>query len=236
MGFLDNTTNNIILDAVLTDEGRRRLARSDGSFTISNFALADDEVDYTIIEKFGRTVGKEKIEKNTPVLEANTNASEALRYRAISARPRNILYLPVFTISPSVTSVTLNNINAKSKKLAFTIEANSGLSAMDPSIVMQVAEIKMDYRFLQLQGARPSTINRDNIATYICPRDSGANTSTNATTVTKTFLIAPSITSTSWQLYGIPSDKNIIETVVQIRDMTGGAYITIPFRIKKTDA
>ena len=39
MGFLDNS-GDIILDAVLTDTGRKRLARGDGSFRISKFALA----------------------------------------------------------------------------------------------------------------------------------------------------------------------------------------------------
>jgi hypothetical protein len=235
MGFLDNTTNNIILDAVLTDEGRARLARSDGSFSISRFAMADDEVDYTIIEKFGRTVGKEKIEKNTPVLEANTNSGEAIRYRALSASRTNILFLPYLTLSPSLTSVTLNNITSRTKKISFTIEANNGLSAIDPTLVMQVAEMKMDYRFLQLQGSRPNSIGRDNIARYICPRDAGANTSTNATTVTRTFQISPTITSTDWDLYGLPSDKSTIETILQVRDITGGAYTTLTFRIKKSD-
>ena len=45
MGFLDNS-GDIILDAVLTDLGRERLARGDGSFKISKFALADDEINY----------------------------------------------------------------------------------------------------------------------------------------------------------------------------------------------
>jgi hypothetical protein len=67
MGFLDHSTNNIILDAVLTDVGRRKLADNDGGFRIAFFSLADDEVDYTTIQKFGRTVGKEKIAKTTPV-------------------------------------------------------------------------------------------------------------------------------------------------------------------------
>ena len=53
MGFLDHSTNNIIIDAVLTDQGRKRLANNDGSFQIHFFSLADDEVDYSIIEKFG---------------------------------------------------------------------------------------------------------------------------------------------------------------------------------------
>ena len=69
MGFLDHSTNNIIVDAVLTDVGRRALAKNDGSFQIFQFALGDDEIDYNIIEQYGRAVGKEKIEKNTPVLE-----------------------------------------------------------------------------------------------------------------------------------------------------------------------
>ena len=53
MGYLDHSTNNIIVDAVLTDIGREFLARNDGSFSIVKFALGDDEVDYTMIQKFG---------------------------------------------------------------------------------------------------------------------------------------------------------------------------------------
>ena len=64
MGFLDHSTNNIIVDAVLTDTGRRLLAANDQSFQIMQFALSDEEVDYGIIKKFGRNVGQEKIEKN----------------------------------------------------------------------------------------------------------------------------------------------------------------------------
>jgi len=49
MGFLQNDTNNVLVDTVLTDIGRQFLARNDGSFSITKFALADDEVDYTLI-------------------------------------------------------------------------------------------------------------------------------------------------------------------------------------------
>ena len=61
MGFLANDTNNIILDAVLTNEGRKRLAANNGSFQVTHFVFGDDEVDYKIIQKYGRTVGKEKV-------------------------------------------------------------------------------------------------------------------------------------------------------------------------------
>ena len=83
MGFLDQSTNNIILDAVLTDLGREFLSRNDGSFNIFKFALSDDEVDYSIVTQYGRTVGKEKIEKNTPVLEALTTGNLSQKYKNI---------------------------------------------------------------------------------------------------------------------------------------------------------
>jgi len=53
MGFLDHSTNNIIVDAVLTDRGRELLAGQNSNiakFSITKFSLSDDEVDYTIIK------------------------------------------------------------------------------------------------------------------------------------------------------------------------------------------
>ena len=49
MGFLDNS-GDIILDAVLTDHGRKVLSSGDGSFQITKFALSDEEVDYTLFD------------------------------------------------------------------------------------------------------------------------------------------------------------------------------------------
>ena len=84
MGFLDHSTNNIIVDAVLTDLGRQRLAQNDGSFSIVKFALGDDEIDYSLIKKFGLTVGREKIEKNTPIFEAQTSSSLGLKFKLLT--------------------------------------------------------------------------------------------------------------------------------------------------------
>ena len=92
MGFLDHSTNNIIVDAVLTDLGRQALAN--GTFDITQFSLGDDEIDYTIIEKFGRAVGKEKIIKNTPILEAQTVATLAMKHRLLTLADPTVIYLP----------------------------------------------------------------------------------------------------------------------------------------------
>ena len=70
MGFLDNS-GDIILDAVLTDTGRMRLAKGDGSFNIVKFALGDDEIDYGLYDK-NHPSGSAYYDINilqTPVLE-----------------------------------------------------------------------------------------------------------------------------------------------------------------------
>ena len=235
MGFLPNDTNNIIIDAVLTDIGRQFLARNDGSFSLDKFTLADDEVDYTIIEKFGRTVGKEKIEKNTPVTEAQTNSAYALKYRSVSSGRTNILFLPQLVISPSVTSVTLNNIDAKTKRLEFSQAANSGQGVIPLDLVMQVAEVKMDFRFLQIQGQRADKIGSNNMATYFCSRNAGANNLTNSTGFTRTFMIAPTITSSDFNLYSLPGNPGVIRTYLEVFDLQGGSALTLEFLIKQTN-
>lgn len=81
MGFLDHSTNNIIVDAVLTDRGREKLAQGNKvSEFIVYYGFADDEIDYTLVKKYGTIVGKEKIEKNTPIFEASTDSETAVRY------------------------------------------------------------------------------------------------------------------------------------------------------------
>lgn len=108
MGYLDHSTNNIILDAVLTDAGRKNLAAGGDKFKIEKFALGDDEVDYSIITKYGRTLGKEKIEKNTPVFEALTNETIALKYKTFgdsNMSSMSLIRLPYFQ---TVTTLTVD--------------------------------------------------------------------------------------------------------------------------------
>jgi len=100
MAFLDNS-GDIILDAVLTDLGRERLSRGDGSFKIEKFALGDDEIDYSLYNKnhpSGSAYYAIEI-LQTPVLEAFTNNAASLRSKLISIGRANILYLPVLVVA-----------------------------------------------------------------------------------------------------------------------------------------
>ena len=92
MGFLDNS-GDIILDAVLTDTGRMRLAKGDGSFSIAKFALGDDEIDYALYDK-NNPNGSAYYDLTilqTPVLEAFTNNTSVLKSRLVSIERNDIL-------------------------------------------------------------------------------------------------------------------------------------------------
>ena len=95
MAFLDNS-GDIILDAVLTDTGRLRLAKGDGSFNITKFALGDDEINYELYDKnhpSGSAYYDVEI-LQSPVLEAFTNNTSVLKSKLLSVSRTNLLYLP----------------------------------------------------------------------------------------------------------------------------------------------
>lgn len=100
MGFLDNS-GDIILDAVLTDTGRMRLAKGDGSFRITKFALADDEIDYSLFNR-NNLSGSAYFDLEilqTPILEAFTNNGSSMKNKLISITRNNLLYLPVLKLN-----------------------------------------------------------------------------------------------------------------------------------------
>ena len=105
MSFLDNS-GDIILDAVLTDAGRARLAQGDGSFKIAKYAFADDEIDYSKYQNANYVDGANASGSayydinilRTPVLEAFTNNTSTMKSKLISIPQTNLLYLPVLEL------------------------------------------------------------------------------------------------------------------------------------------
>lgn len=107
MGFLDNS-GDIILDAVLTDTGRMRLAKGDGSFRITKFALADDEINYSLFDR-NNLSGSAYYDLEilqTPVLEAFTNNGSSMKNKLITITRNNLLFLPVLKLNPNGNSNT----------------------------------------------------------------------------------------------------------------------------------
>ena len=229
MGFLDHSTNNIILDAVLTDTGRKFLSRNDGSFSITKFALGDDEVDYGVIKKYGRTVGKEKVEKNTPIFEALTNGDQALKYKLISLSNPNILRLPSLSLSGegvAGSTVTMGRTSNTTRSITLTQEIDNE-DSIDVELRNQAFIVTMSNLFLQVQGQSPDNIDFNNMATYLLLRDE-AVTSIGGSKLTFT-LEVKSLTDNHFTIYGGADSK--ISSFVKVVGVQDGSVFDFEVQI-----
>ena len=103
MAFLDNS-GDIILDVVLTDHGRKVMAKGDGSFQITKFAVCDEEIDYSLYNSsHGSGSAYYDLEiLQTPILEAFTNNTSTMNTKLASFENLNLLYLPVLKLNEVV--------------------------------------------------------------------------------------------------------------------------------------
>ena len=227
MGFLDHSTNNIIIDAVLTDYGRRLLAENQGGFRIAFFSLGDDEVDYTTIRKFGRTVGKEKIAKNTPIFEAQTGASQALKHRLIT------LPDPLINQMPSMTFATVGEgigaTEGATNAVTITTDAQTSITftqsisagTIPTGLVDQTYTILLNDRFLGLpSGQKISTQPNSRIAAFSQTKTGTAGSGGSTITLD---ISRNTLSPTVWSQFGDygTSGQRITSVVSVIGDQSG---------------
>jgi hypothetical protein len=220
MAILNN--NTVTIDAVLTTKGRELLARNDGSFRITQFSLADDEVDYTLYNPqhpSGSAFYGQAIEA-MPVMEAFPDDTQIMIYKLVTL-PRGTAKLPVINVgynsislkqgsTLTITPQTLNYLGATS-----TFEANG------------YAVTIADVRFL-------STFSSTGIA--------GAETTPTGITSTVGSPLSQTIIGTSFTLTGTTintlfgSNLNQITTTLTVLGRDSGARITIPLTITKSNS
>lgn len=232
MGFLDGSNANIIVDAVLTDKGREALAS--GNFVPVKFALGDDEVDYSLIKKFGLVVGREKIEKNTPVFEAQTSSAYGLKYRCvtITSSPDTVTYLPLFTATPS-SSLTIS-VSATSPTA--TVNVNQTIASSTGVIPTDLIDndfiVKVPSRFLSVVGATYESKESNNILRYrIAKTGTNSSNGVNATFVTLTLTSVPLASSSDFSLFG---NGTQIDTAIEVFGASSGVSIRIPVTLSKS--
>lgn len=129
MGFLDNS-GDIILDAVLTDTGRMRLAKGDGSFKITKFAFGDDEINYNLYDK-NHASGSAYYDieiLQSPVLEAFTNNASSMKSKLISIPRTNLLYLPVMKLQTTDSNYKKDQVTSTGNYLV-SVDADSNTFA-----------------------------------------------------------------------------------------------------------
>lgn len=217
MGYLNNTV--ITVDAILTKKGREALARNDGSFRITQFALSDDEIDYTLYNPnhpSGSAFYGEAIE-SMPLLEAFPDDQQIMKYK-LATLPRGTAKLPILNLgydaitlkqgaSLSITPQTLNYLDNVS-----TFET-SGYAAT-------ISDVRLVSSFEGLGINTQAAIDQN-------------STSTIGTNVSKT-VIGTQINlraTTVNTLFGVNTQLRATLTVL---GLDSGARITIPITINKT--
>lgn len=217
MGYLNNVV--VTVDAILTKKGRELLARNDGSFRITQFALADDEVDYTLYNPShpsGSAFYGQAIE-NMPLLEAFPDETQAMKYKLVTL-PRGTSKLPVLNVgynnislkqgaSLVVTPQTLNYLGATS-----TFEPNG--------YIVTVGDARLLSTFTGTGIQVPAT------------GLPGLSTTTGTQ-------ISKSVIGTSFTLIGTTIDTLFgstlkeLNTTMTVMGRDSGARITIPLTVTK---
>jgi hypothetical protein len=217
MAILNPTV--VTVDAVLTTKGRELLARNDGSFQITQFSLADDEIDYTLYNPnhpSGSAFYGEAIEA-MPIIQAFPNDTQIMRY-TLTTLPRGTSRLPVVSLgyntitlkqgaSLTITPQTLNYLGATS-----TFEANGYIAT--------ISDIRLLSSF-QGTGITTTTVGI-----------TGLNTTTGA-------VLSKSEIGTSFTLTGTTvntlfgSSLTTLATTITVIGRDSGARITIPVNIQK---
>jgi hypothetical protein len=109
MGYLNNQT--VTVDAILTTKGRELLAKGQEFFKITKFALADDEIDYTLYDvthPLGSNYFGQVIE-NMPILEAFPDTDQVMKHKLITL-PRGSKYIPLIGVPAASSGITLSSV------------------------------------------------------------------------------------------------------------------------------
>jgi hypothetical protein len=219
MGYLNNQV--VTVDAILTTKGRELLAKNDGSFRITQFALADDEIDYTLYNpnnNQGTAYYGEAID-NMPLLEAFPNDSQTMKYK-LATLPRGTAVLPVLDLGYSAITlkqgaslaITPQTLNYLGNTTAFE---TSGYSAT-------IADVRT-----------MSTFNGVGIQSTAATSQNSTSTTTLGTNVSST-IIGTQINLRATTVNTLFGSNSTLSTTLTVVGLDSGARLTIPVTITKT--
>jgi hypothetical protein len=218
MGYLDNSV--VTVDAILTKKGRELLARGDGSFRITQFAVSDDEIDYTlynVTHPSGSSYYGEAIE-NMPLLEAFPDETQIMKYKLVTL-PRGTARLPILNLGYS--AITLK----QGASLAITPQTLNYLGSNQTFETNGYTATIADARVL-------ATFNGVGINT---PEATALNqTTTLGTNVSKT-VIGTSINLTATTVNTLFGNTTQLQTTLTVIGRDSGARIIIPVTITKVN-
>ena len=217
MGYLDNTS--ITVDAILTKRGRELLARNDGSFKITQFALGDDEIDYTLFNENhpnGSQYSGEAIE-NMPLIEAIPDETNIMKSRLITLE-RGTSVIPFIGSIPTLITLTIGTGQTYSPSTV-----NFGGT--------NVSQAESSYRFTVADRRLFTEFTAGGVTgTSSARRQPYASTAVSETVIGQSISMT-AITSTS--LFG---SNNKLITTMTIEGTQTGARLTVPIEVSKTQS
>jgi hypothetical protein len=218
MGFLNNSI--VTVDAILTRKGRELLAKNDGSFRITQFALSDDEIDYTMYNPThpsGSAYYGQAID-GMPLLEAFADETQIMKY-LLTTLPRGTSRLPILDLGYTVITLT------QGASLAITPQTLNYLGGTQTFESSGYVATISDVRLM-------NTFNGVGINTT---QATALNSSTTlGTNVSKTVIgTTINLTATTINLL-FPDGVNQISTTLTVVGRDSGARITVPVQINKS--
>ncbi len=218
MGYLDNSS--ITVDAILTKRGRELLSRNDGSFKITQFALSDDEVDYSLFNEShpnGTQYSAEAIE-HMPIIEAIPNGAHSLNSKLITLT-RGANAIPYITTQNATLAI---NQGAVATVDPTTFNLNGGNVAASEDYIFTILDSRLRDAFTAT-GGTSNTLTQSDINEFstIAQSESVRGRVLSVTGTTSNALFSSTITSRT--------------TSLVIEGVTSGAIITIPLTINSTN-
>lgn len=215
MGYLDNSV--VTVDAILTKKGRELLARGDGSFQITQFALADDEIDYTLYNPShpsGSAYYGEAIEA-MPLLEAFPDETQIMKYK-LTTLPRGTARLPILA---SVASISLKQGQSQAITPETLNYLGGGNTTETNGYVFTIADARVAAAFTGA-GINTDEAQRLNQVTTL------------GTNVSKT-VIGTTLNFTATTVNTLFGSQSTLRTSMTIIGRDSGARITVPVTITK---
>ena len=166
MGYLSNN-GTVTVDAILTKKGRELLAKGDGKFKITQFALADDEIDYDLWNPNhgGGSAYYGVVIENTPITEAVPDETQSMKYKLISL-PKGTIAIPYLQTSDGITSFSFNSTTGNNainaglgyKDVKIKTQQYTGIPGQSFTPTQQTYSVTiLDTTYMELWVAAPAT-------------------------------------------------------------------------------
>ena len=216
MGYLNNSV--VTVDAILTTKGRQMLAQNDGSFRITQFALADDEIDYTLYNPnhpSGSAYYGEALQ-NMPLLEAFPQETQTMKYKLVTL-PRGTAKMPILDLG--YNSIIIKQ-GASLAITPQTLNYQGGNTFETAGYTATISDVRLFNSFDGV-GINTPEVEALNTTTTI-------GTSVSKTVVGTTINLRATTVNT---LFG--STANALYATLTVVGRDSGARVTIPVTITK---